>query len=244
MSDPNATPNPNPSTPQGSLPGGDAPGGDPAPAAPEAAAPAAPEAAAPAPEGDPAAPGDDPRARVFESAEDYAITADDAVREKLGLKDDDPLAKGLREYAATSKKPQGFVDDVIDLVRDLSDRGVLDTGFDPQAELAALGERGPERRREAEIYVESLKDRGEISEGAYAELMSLTPTAAGVELLEYFRKARPAEGGGTTGGAATSDADKAREAAKAMAKDERYGKDRQFTLQADRAWAEAFGGRA
>lgn len=178
-----------------------------------------------------------------EAADGYAVNVSDAAREKLGLTDGDPMVSALSKFAHDSGKPQGWLDDVMEGAAALAEAGLFDSSFDPAAEAAALGDNAEGRRREVEVFAESLKTRGEIDEGEYGELMSLSPTANGVKLIEKLRQMmgasgeipKPTEGQGATEGAA-------QEEARALSRDPKYGKDRAFTADADRKWMAAFGG--
>ena len=213
--------------------------------------------AEPSPSGDDAKPGEGeapkdeaakdeaphPRTVVPEAADGYRVNLDDEAKGRLGLGDDDPLVKGLFEAAAEGKKPQGWVDDVLQGAAELAKRGLFDAGFDPKAEAEALGENADGRRRDAEVWAKGLMDRGVIDEGEFGELMSLTPTAAGVKLIEKLKGLAGPAGdiqAPTDGGIAPGEAKKAK--AREMAADKRYGRDRAFTREADAAWKEAFPG--
>lgn len=215
-----------PSTPEGSSPEAEAPAAE--PSADEAAA-ATREAA---------------RAAVHETAEAYQVTLDEASREALGLTDNDPLVAGLAKFAADNKKPQGWMDDALEAASELAKAGLFDAGFDPAAEAAALGENAAGRRREVEVFASALKERGDIDDGMFAELMSLSPTANGIRLVEFMRKNMTDPTGiPKPSGDDASVADAAKAKAKDMARDPKYGKDKRYTREADQAWADAFGGR-
>lgn len=185
------------------------------------------------------------RATVHEKPDAYQVNLDDASREALGLGEDDPLVAGLAKYAAEKGKPQGWMDDALEAAAEMAKAGLFDAGLDPAAEAAKLGENAAGRRREVEVFAEALKARNDgFDDEMFGELMSLTPTAAGIRMVEYMRKMMttptnqpaPPNGGGDP-------ADAAKEKAKEMAADPRYGKDRRFTREADQAWAAAHGGR-
>lgn len=178
---------------------------------------------------------------VPDKPEAYAVNVSDEVKTGLGLVDDDPMVKALQAHAHENKKPQGWLDDVMEAAGVLNAKGLLDGAFDPAAELAKMGENGAAVRTEAETYAGALKERGEISEDAYGELMSLTPTAAGVELIRYFRKAAnqeagfdPPEGGGV------SSEEALQKKARDMAADPRYETDKAFRKEADALYIKAF----
>ncbi len=226
----NVSPEPTSGTPKASSPAAEAApaegGGEPAPTpeqTPEEVAAAA-------------------RAVVPEGVDGYAVNVSDTAREKLGLTDGDPMVEALSKFAHESGKPQGWLDDVMEGAAALAEAGLFDSSFDPAAEAAALGENADGRRREVEVFAESLKTRGEIDEGMFGELMSLSPTANGVKLIEYMRKQmgaggdipKPTEGQGAT-------LNEAQEEARTLSRDPKYGKDRAFTADADRKWMAAFG---
>lgn len=174
----------------------------------------------------------------------YTVNLADEGKTALGLTDDDPIVTGLAEYAAKNGKPQGYVDDVLEAAAELAKAGLFDSGFDPKAETEKLGENADGRRREVELFGESLKARGEIDDEEFGELMSLSPTAAGVSLIEKLRKRMTDQGKivPPTGGD-TNDAEAAKTKAREMAADPKYQNDRTFRREADKAWAAAFGGR-
>lgn len=178
-----------------------------------------------------------------ETADAYAVNLDEASREALGLTDDDPLVAGLRKYAHEKGKPQGYLDDVLEAAAEMSRAGLFDAGLDPAAERAKLGDNAEGRQRDVEVFGQALKARGDITEEEYGALLSLAPEAAGVTLIEKLRKLMTDNGQIKPPGAAPSPEEAAKEEARTMAKDQRYGKDRTFTAEADRKWASAFGGR-
>ncbi|GAW42427.1 hypothetical protein SH203_02843 [Brevundimonas sp. SH203] len=130
------------------------------------------------------------RAVVHAEASAYGVNIDDDAKAALGLSEaDDPIIKGLTEIAAKSGMTQGAVDDFLKTAAEMAKAGLFDTGFDPAVEMAALGENAAGRRREVEIFADALKARGEgFDDGMHQELMSLSPTANGVKLVEFFRK--------------------------------------------------------
>lgn len=184
------------------------------------------------------------RAAVHDTAEAYVVNLDDDAKTALGLVDGDPLVGHLQKLAHDGKWPQGRVDDFLTTAADMARAGLFDAGIDPAAEAAALGENAAGRRREVEVWAESLKERGEISEGEFGELMSLSPTANGVTLIEKIRKLAGAGGGipkpqpADEAGDQKALQDKARE----MRRDPRYETDKEFRGDADRAWREAWPG--
>uniref|UniRef100_A0A6M3XBV2 Uncharacterized protein n=1 Tax=viral metagenome TaxID=1070528 RepID=A0A6M3XBV2_9ZZZZ len=181
---------------------------------------------------------------MHEAAEAYQVNLDEASREALGLGEDDPLVSGLAKYAAEKGKPQGWMDDALEAAAELAKAGLFDAGLDPAAEAAKLGENAAGRRREVEVFAEALKARDDgFDDEMFGELMSLTPTAAGIRMVEYMRKmmTTPINQPTTQGGGDPADA--AKDKAKEMAADPKYGKDKRFTREADQAWASAFGGR-
>lgn len=121
--------------------------------------------------------------------------------------------------------------------------GLFDAGLDPAAERTKLGEGAEGRQRDVEVFGQALKARGDITEGEYGALLSLAPEADGVTLIEKLRKMMTNNGQITPPGDGPSAEDAAKTAAKEMARDPKYGKDRVFTAEADRKWAEAYGAR-
>lgn len=183
------------------------------------------------------------REAVPADAAAYAVNLDDASREALGLTDDDPLVAGLRKYAHEKGKPQGYLDDVLDAAAEMARAGLFDAGLDPAAERTKLGENAEGRQREVEVFGEALKARGDITDGEYAALLSLAPEADGVTLIEKLRKLMTDNGQITPPGSEANAEDAAKTKAKEMAADPKYRTDRVFKASADKAWAEAFGGR-
>ncbi len=178
-----------------------------------------------------------------EAPDGYAINLSDDAREKLGLTDGDPLVAELSKFAHAQGKPQGWLDDVMEGAAALAEAGLFDGGFDPAAEAASLGENAEGRRREVELFAESLKSRGDIDDGMFGELMSLSPTANGVKLIEKMRSLMGQNGQiPTPSGAEPNSADALKAKAQEMAKDPKYGRDRQFTAEANAAWALAYPG--
>lgn len=183
------------------------------------------------------------RAAVPEAADGYQVNLDDAAKASLGLTDKDPMVEALSKFAHESGKPQGWLDDVMEGAAALAKAGLFDGGFDAAAEATALGDNAAGRRREVEVFAQSLKDRGEIDDGEFGELMSLSPTANGVKLIEKMRKMMgdqgkiPAPGGE---GKPVDAGEAAKEEARKMAADPRYEKDRAFKVEADKAWMKAF----
>lgn len=178
-----------------------------------------------------------------DKADGYQLNLSDDAKTQLGLGDDDPVLKGLFEAAAEGKKPQGWVDDVLEGAAELAKRGLFDSGFDPKAEAEALGENADGRRRDAEVWAKGLLDRQVIDEGEFGELMSLTPTAAGVKLIEKLKGLAGPAGDIQAPDAAAPDASAELKAkAQAMATDKRYGQDRDFTAEADAMWKKAYPG--
>lgn len=222
----------------------------PPPGTPEASASTKPEPS-PSPEGDTKPEGDpkpEPtaeekaaaeaetaRAAVHTEASAYAVNLPDEAKTALGLGDgEDPIVKGITEHWAKSGKSQGALDDFLAQAGELAKAGLFGSGFDPAAEAAKLGETAPARRREVEVFAEALKSRGDITDEEHGELMSLSPTAAGITLLEKLR--------GMMGDAGrieppTEPAATGKEASMAkyreMRADPKYETDRKFRAEAD-----------
>ena len=175
------------------------------------------------------------RAAVHTEASAYALNVDDEAKTALGLGDgDDPIVKGITELWAKTGKSQGALDDFMATAGELAKAGLFGTGFDPAAEAAKLGETAPARRREVEVFAEALKTRGDITDEEHGELMSLSPTAAGITLLE---KLRGMMGDAGRIEAPTDPAPSGKEASMAkyreMRADPKYETDRKFRAEAD-----------
>lgn len=182
------------------------------------------------------------RAAVHTDATAYAVNIDAEARAALGLAEaDDPIVMGLSEVAAATGMSQGAMDDFLKTAAEMAKRGLFDTGFDPAAEAALLGENAAGRRREVEIFADALKSRGgDFDDGMHQELMSLSPTANGVKLVEYFRRlagpageiAAPEQVGQTEKEAAVA---KWRE----QRRDPRYETDRDFRRATEKLFEDA-----
>lgn len=175
--------------------------------------------------------------------EDYALPGlSEAASQALGLTEGDPMVASIREQFLKAGASQGAFDDFMSMAGKLAEAGLFGSGpIDFKAETAKLGETGPARQREIEVLAQALKERGDgFDDDMYGELMSLAPTAAGVRLVEYLRKA---SGDGLRidppSGAPATDP---KEAARAMARDARYATDPDFRKKADEAWQQAFKG--
>lgn len=176
------------------------------------------------------------RAAVHTEASAYQLNVDDEGKTALGLGGpDDPIVKGLTEHWAKTGKSQGALDDFLATAGELAKEGLFGTGFDPAAEAAKLGENAAGRRREAEVFAAALKARGDITDEEHGELMSLSPTAAGITLLEKLR-GMMGEAGRIE--APTEAAPSGKEASLAkyreMRADPKYETDRKFRAEADR----------
>lgn len=257
MTDPTQTPTPSPTDPTDTKATGSSSDGTPAKTSLGADGDPAPE---PKPAGDPApAPSGEPepkpeptpeelaqaaREAVPEAAEGYKVNLDDAAKASLGLTDDDPMVKALAEYGVEQKKSQGWLDEVLGAAAHLAAKGLLDGAIDPAAEAVKLGENAAGRRREVEVFADALKARGDgFDEEMHGELMSLSPTAAGIRLIEYLRKmAGPAGEIPAPSGRAVDDVADLKAKAKEMAGDPRYHKDNAFRAEADAMWKKAFPG--
>ncbi len=184
------------------------------------------------------------REAVHEDASAYTVNLDDAAKTALGLTDDDPLVASLAKFAAENKKPQGWMDNALEAAAEMAKAGVFDVGLDPAKEAEKLGENAAGRRREVEVFAEALKTRGDgFDEEMFGELMSLSPTAAGIRTVEYLRKMMMTDSQIPKPDGKPAGADDAKTKAQEMAADPRYHADRRFKAEADRAWIAAFGGR-
>lgn len=183
------------------------------------------------------------RAVVPEAAAGYAINVPDNLKAIIGDAAGDPVIAAVRDHYKATGRTQGEMDDLFGTLAELQTKGFLPEPVDFAAELVKLGENGPARRQEVETFARSLKERGDIDEGEFTELMSLAPTAKGVTLIEKLRKMTGANGDikpPTEGGAADGETEAQKEAM-TMSRDPKYGRDRQFTADADKKWIEAFG---
>lgn len=180
----------------------------------------------------------------------YSFNISEAAQGVLGDLAGDPAVEALRAAALAKGWSQGQFDDRIGTAIDvLAEAGLLEPGLNPTAELAKLGENGAARRQEVETFATQLKDRGEIDDGEYAELVSLAPTASGVTLMEKLRKmmtpsgasATPAGGDNTPAGGEPGDTPEQAEA-RTMRRDPKYDSDREFRRAADQKFAAAFSG--
>ena len=153
--------------------------------------------------------------------------------------DGDPIVQGIRDHFKAEGLTQGQFDDFLTRAGKLAEAGLFDTGFDVAAETAKLGENAEGRRREVEVFANALKEREGFDEEMHGELMSLSPSAAGVRLVEFMRKLAGPAGeivADPGGGGVTDPKEKARE----MARDPRYETDKAFRKEADTAWQAAF----
>lgn len=170
------------------------------------------------------------------------ITLDDAGREALGLTENDPLVAGLADYASKNGKPQAWVNDALEAAAEMAKAGLFDAGFDPAAEAAALGENAAGRRTEVETWANALKTRGDIDDGMFSELMSLSPTANGIKLIEFLRKNMTDQSIPDPKGDALDATAELKKKAGEMARDPKYHTDRAFRSEADEAWKKAYPG--
>lgn len=152
----------------------------------------------------------------------------------------------LRTRAHAAGLTQGEFDDRIGFAIDqLAEGGFLLPNLDPAAELAKLsegGKNGEARRQEVAVFADGLKARGDIDEALHQELMSLAPTAAGVQLIEKFREWMGPKGQvapPVVSDPAAISADKAR--AKEQRNDPRYESDARFRADTDELIARTYG---
>lgn len=178
---------------------------------------------------------------VPESFDKYDLTLGDQAKEVLGDLSADPAVKALREAAFDQGwTVRQFNDRVGPVIDALAAKGLLVPNFNPAAELAKLGETGPARQQEVQVFADALKSRGDIDDAEYGELMSLQPTAAGVSLIEKLRKMAAGQGGGPGGGDLPS-ADTLKAEAREMRRDPRYDSDQAFRREADAKFKKAWG---
>ena len=176
-----------------------------------------------------------------EDAAGYAINLSDEAKAALRLADDgDPIVQGIRDHFKAEGLPQGAFDDFLARAGKLAEAGLFDTGFDVAAEAVKLGENAEGRSRDVEAFANSLKARGDdgFDDEMHGELMSLSPSAAGVRLVEFLRRQMGAAGEivVTTDNGPSGDP---KEVAKALARDPRYETDKAFRKEADLAWQAA-----
>jgi hypothetical protein len=182
-------------------------------------------------------------AAIPENAAGYTFNFSDKAQGLVGDLASDPLVAALQEHAATNKWPLSRFQDLAVAIEVAAEKGLIDAPIDNTAEMGKLGNDGLQRQAELESYFQALQARNDIDGEMFGEAMILSRTAPGVKMLEWFRKQLP-DGGkivpptgeGGAGEGVTANQEKARE----MARDERYGKDRAFTRQADEAWMKAF----
>lgn len=154
----------------------------------------------------------------------------------------DPMVATLREHFKAQGRSQGEFDNLFDSLGVLAGKGMIPKPIDFAAERAALGENGVARQAEVETFAKALKQRGDIDDAEFTELMSLAPTRAGVTLIEKLRKMSGANGDLTPPGdkqEGEGDTPEQKEA-RDMAHDPKYGRDGAFTKEADKKWQAAF----
>lgn len=177
-----------------------------------------------------------------DSPDGYKINAPETLKAFTGNLDTDPAVKTLREFYKEGGRSQGEFDNLFEALGHLADKGLISKPLDFAAERAALGENAAGRQAELETWAKGLKARGQLDDQEFGEVMSLTPTAAGVRALEKLRAMSNQTAGGPVPPAGDVPApDAAKEEARAMARDPKYGKDRNFTRAADAKWIEAYG---
>lgn len=186
--------------------------------------------------------GDDALAVVPETADAYAFTPSEDAAKILGDMSNDPALKTLREAAKEKGWTQGqFNERIVETVNILASKGLLQANFDPAAEVAKLSEGGKDgkaRQQEVQVFADSLKARGDITDVEYGELMSLMPTAAGVNLVEKLRAMSTKGGAPIAPGGGDGNVD-ALAQARAMRLDPKYETDPTYRRQADAAYMAA-----
>ena len=183
----------------------------------------------------------DPLASVPEKSDGYAFKLSDKAQGLVGDLKDDPAVKALQDFAFEKKWTQGQFNTLSQALDALAEKGLIEPPIDQQAELAKLGGDGETRQKGLETYLQALQSRGEIDGEMFGEAMMLTRTAAGVKMLEMFKKAMPdvnVDTGGGEGGGDGQPADQRR--AREMAADPRYKTDRAFKKEADALYMKAF----
>ncbi len=239
---PAPTPPPSPAPASGDPP--------PAPTPPETPPPATEPPAEPAPQ-PPAEPvAVDPKTVVPETADGYAVTLADPLKAYFsGDPAADPAVAALREHFKATGKSQGEFDALFENLQVLVDKGIIPPPLNLEAEVTALAEGGKDgkaRQGEQETFLRALKDRGELSDETFGELMSLVPTANGVRALEQLRKAMTGNAGDIQAPKdAADEAKKAREIEVLGAlKDPKYQSDNTFRKAADAAVIAFYGAEA
>lgn len=187
------------------------------------------------------------RAVVPDTADGYSANIPDALKPFMpGIDAEalkaDPMVATLREHFKAQGRSQGEFDNLFDSLGVLAGKGMIPKPIDFAAERTALGENGVARQAEVETFAKALKQRGDIDDAEFTELMSLAPTRAGVTLIEKLRKMSGASGDLTPpGDKQEGDGDTAEQKeARDMARDPKYGRDAVFTKEADKKWIAAF----
>lgn len=181
------------------------------------------------------------RAAVPETADGYQFEVTEDLKRFIPQGDADPAVKSVRDFAKAQGWQQGRFEDVMGSFKALTEAGVLAPPLDFKAETARLGDTGPQRQSELETYTDALLARGDITEGEAAQMKSLLPVADGVTLLEKIRAMSQNTDTKIDPPAAAADPVKtAQDEAKALRRDERYGKDHDFTKAADKAFIDAY----
>lgn len=187
------------------------------------------------------------RAVVPDTADGYSANIPDALKPFMpGIDAEalkaDPMVATLREHFKAQGRSQGEFDNLFDSLGVLAGKGMIPKPIDFAAERTALGENGGARQAEVETFAKALKQRGDIDDAEFTELMSLAPTRAGVTLIEKLRKMSGANGDLTPPGdkqEGEGDTPEQKEA-RDMAHDPKYGRDGAFTKEADKKWQAAF----
>lgn len=173
----------------------------------------------------------------------YQLTLPEGVEAFVPNAANDPVILKIAEAFKAAGKPQSAMNDIFGLVKILADGGAIQPPFDPAAETAALGDGGAALQQEQQTFLTSLKDRGELSEGAFGELMTLVPTANGTRAIQELRKLMTTNNDGAQlpNGQALDAKAQAQKDARDLAADPRYKTDRNFKKAADEAYKAAFG---
>lgn len=186
------------------------------------------------------------RAAKPDKADGYALNFSDAAKAQLGDLTGDPAVQAVREHALAKGWTQGEFDDrITETLNVLAEKGLLAPSFDAAAEVAKLSEgglNGKGRQQDVEVFAKNLQTRGEIDQDLYNELVSLAPTAAGVRLVEYFRKEMGAKGEiQLPPGDGQINVAEAKAQAKSMRQDPRYETDPKFRAETDRLAMQSYG---
>lgn len=178
-----------------------------------------------------------------DKADGYGFSLSEKAQGLVGDLKDDPAVKALQDFAFEKKWTQGQFNTLSQALDALAEKGLIEPPIDQQAELAKLGADGETRQKGLETYLQALQSRGEIDGEMFAEAMMLTRTAAGVKMLEKFKKVMP-ELTVETGGQQQQQGDAAKEAWRKEREDnaQRYESDPAYRKELDKRFQEIWAG--